>query len=63
MTGWLAHLLLPREAADHLRVSTWTLSRLRRDGHLVAVRVGNAWRYDPADLDAYIQQHKTGANA
>jgi excisionase family DNA binding protein len=62
MTGWLTPLLPPAQAANYLGVSLWTLARLRRGGHLTAVRVGNAWRYDPTDLTAYVTRHKTGAN-
>ncbi|MFT4288133.1 helix-turn-helix domain-containing protein [Nocardioides sp.] len=61
--GWvgIGHLLKPDEAADRLGVSVWTLARLRRDGLLAAIRVANAWRYDPADLDTYISNHRSEA--
>lgn len=61
--GWLgvAHLLRPDEAAESLAVSTWTLNRLRREGQLAAIRVGGSWRYDPADLSAYITNHRSEA--
>lgn len=61
VTGWVGvdHLLTPADAAARLAVSMWTLARLRRDGDLRAVRVGGAWRYDPADLSAYINQNRS----
>ena len=59
--GWvgIAHLLTPRQAADRLGVSTWTVARLRRDGNLPAVRVGGSWRYHPADLAEYITSNRS----
>lgn len=60
-TGWVGvdHLLTTDDAAAVLRVSAWTMRRLRRDGDVPAVRVGNAWRFDPADLRDYINSRRT----
>jgi excisionase family DNA binding protein len=60
-TGWLgiAHLMKPAQVAERLNCSTWTVAKLRREGHLPAVRLGNAWRYDPADVVAYIDAGRT----
>jgi excisionase family DNA binding protein len=59
-TGWVGvdHLLTPTQAAQALAVSTWTLARLRRDGLLAGVAVGGAWRYDPADIQAFINTNR-----
>lgn len=59
--GWVGvdHLLTPADAATRLAVSAWTLARLRRDGELVAIRVGASWRYDPADLSAFITKNRS----
>lgn len=61
MSAWIGveHLLTPDEAAAALAISRWSLNRLRRDGQLPAVRVGNAWRYDPADITAYITNNRS----
>lgn len=61
MTGWtgVAHLLTARAAAARLGIAPATLGRLRRAGHLPGVLVGRAWRYDPTDLDAYVEAQKT----
>ncbi|MCY4726736.1 helix-turn-helix domain-containing protein [Nocardioides sp. STR2] len=53
------HLLTPTATAERLAVSTWTVARLRRDGHLAAVRVGGSWRFDPADVAAYITKNRS----
>lgn len=42
------------EAADHLRVSVRTVSRLYRSGQIVAVRVGQQVRIPQSSLDAYV---------
>lgn len=56
-------LLKPEEAADVLQVSAKTLWTLTKAEHVPAIRVGAQWRYDLADLLAWIQQRKTGHRA
>jgi excisionase family DNA binding protein len=36
-----------------------TVHRLRRRGLLRAVALGGAWRFDPRDVEAYIEAQKT----
>ncbi|GAA4680100.1 helix-turn-helix domain-containing protein [Nocardioides nanhaiensis] len=57
-SGWVGvdNLLTPAAAARRLAVSTWTLNALRRSGAIPAVRVGRAYRYDPAALAAYVNR-------
>lgn len=42
------------EAADQLRVSVRTVSRLYRTGQLIAVRVGHQVRIPQTSLDGYV---------
>lgn len=53
-------LLTPDEAAGLLRVKKQTLAEWRVKGRGPAfVKVGTAVRYDPADVQAYIDAHKS----
>lgn len=63
MSAWVGvdHLLTPDEAAAALAISRWSLNRLRRDGDLPGVRVGGGWRYDPADIAAFITNNRSEA--
>jgi excisionase family DNA binding protein len=47
------------EVAQRLRLSKMTVYRLINDGELQAVRVGRSFRIDVAELDAYVQEHRT----
>lgn len=60
-TGWVGveHLLTAQEAAATLGVSKTTVARLRRSGRLAAVGVGGVWRFDPADVRAFIDANRT----
>ena len=51
-------LLTVAEAAEYLTVSRRYLANLTAAGDIPAVRMGRAVRYDVADLDAWIEQHK-----
>jgi excisionase family DNA binding protein len=56
----IPRLLKPDEAAAVLAVSARTLWGLTKRGELPGVRVGTQWRYDLADLQAWIRGRKTG---
>jgi len=52
-------LLKPRQAADALGIcekTLWSITAPR--GDLVCVRIGRAVRYDPRDLQAWIDRQK-----
>jgi excisionase family DNA binding protein len=51
-------LLTARQAAKALSVCEKTLWTLAQRGEIPAVRIGRAVRYDPRDLDAWIQRAK-----
>lgn len=48
-------LLKPDQAAERLAISTRTLRKLRREGKLHYIRVRSGIRYDPDDLDRYVE--------
>jgi excisionase family DNA binding protein len=49
-------LLTPRQAAAALSISERTLWQLTRGGALPCIRIGRAVRYDPRDLQDYIDR-------
>ncbi len=51
-------LCTTREAANRLRVSERHLWTLRNSGKIPFVLMGKSIRFDPADLDAYVDQNK-----
>ncbi|WP_117433210.1 helix-turn-helix domain-containing protein [Mycobacterium marinum] len=48
-------LLSTTEAAAYLGVSIRTIHNYRYKGALVPCRVGRLWKYDPRDLDNFIE--------
>jgi len=54
-----SRLLKSKEAAAYLALSEKTLWNLTNAGQMRAVRMGRLVRYDPADLDEFIEQAKT----
>ena len=54
-------LLTPREAARAVAVSERTLWTLTRRGDIPCVRIGRSVRYDPRDLEAYINAARARA--
>jgi len=51
-------LLTAKEAARALAISERTLWSLTRNGDIPSVRFGRAVRYDPRDLDRWIERQK-----
>jgi excisionase family DNA binding protein len=47
-----------KDVAKILKVSTRTVLRLAERGELPYFRVGDLWRFERKDVDAYIQRHK-----
>ncbi len=56
-------LLTARQAAKVLTISERTLFSLTKAGEITAVRFGRNVRYDPRDLDAWIQSAKNSRKA
>lgn len=52
-------LLKSKQAAEYLSVSERTLWNLQRELKIRAVRMGRLIRFDPDDLDDFIQRSKT----
>ena len=59
----IPRLLTSEEAAAVLAVCTKTLLTLTRKGDVPGLRVGTQWRYDLADLQAWIRNRKTNRAA
>jgi excisionase family DNA binding protein len=53
-------LLRTREAANHTGLSVQYLSELARTGQIPCFKVGSVYRWDPAELDAWLEQHRQG---
>ena len=58
-----AMLLSARQVAKLLNISERTLFSLTKAGEITAVRFGRNVRYDPRDLDAWIQSAKNSRKA
>lgn len=56
-------LLDAKDVAERLNCHYRTVHDLRRRGELPAIPVGGVWRFDPNDIDQYIKEKKTHANA
>ncbi len=52
-------LLKTKEAAKFLALSEKTLWNLTNAGEIRAVRMGRLVRYDPADLEEFVEKSKT----
>lgn len=53
-------LLRPREAAEALSISERSLWALTNAGEIPAVRINRSVRYDPLDLQRWIESKKGG---
>ena len=51
-------VLDPKGVAGILKVSTRTVLRLAERGELPYFRVGDLWRFQKKDVDAYIERNK-----
>ena len=49
------------EVLDYLQVNLRTVYRLIKAGKIPAVRVGRQWRFRKADLDGWLDRHRTRA--
>lgn len=54
----LEQLLTIAEVGRLLGVSRWSVYELMRGGELVAIRVGERARFEPADVRAYLERHR-----
>jgi excisionase family DNA binding protein len=55
-------LLTPNEAERMLRISAPRLKRLIREGQIAYIDLGGGeLRFDPADLAAFVDQHRKSA--
>jgi excisionase family DNA binding protein len=51
-------LLKPEEAAEYLGIAHWKLYELARNGVLASIKVHRTIRFDPLDLDAFIESYR-----
>ncbi len=57
-----ARLMKCRDAARYLCISERTLWTLQNEGKVRAVKMGRLIRFDPEDLDLFIEQCKNRGN-
>lgn len=55
----MSKLLKSKEAAEYLCISERTLWNLQNTGQVKVVRMGRLIRFDPVDLDNFIEEAKT----
>ncbi|EGU35841.1 MULTISPECIES: methylation-associated defense system helix-turn-helix domain-containing protein MAD1 [Vibrio] len=54
-------ILTLKEVAVYLKLAEKTAYRLASEGKLPGFKVGGSWRFKREDLEAWIEQQKTGA--
>ena len=54
----LTKYLTSADIAEALQCTTKHVNTLRKRGELRATAIGGMWRYDPADLKAYLKSQK-----
>jgi excisionase family DNA binding protein len=52
----MEELVTVQEVADYLKVSPQTIYRFAQQGRIPALKVGNRWRFRPADIESWLQQ-------
>lgn len=53
-------ILTIKEVADFLKLTEKTAYRLAAEGKLPGFKVGGSWRFKQSDIDAWIEESKTG---
>jgi len=51
-------ILEPKEVATILKVSVRSITRLAEKGELTGFKVGDLWRFQRSDVEAYIEAQK-----
>jgi excisionase family DNA binding protein len=51
-------LLTLADVAKYLKIAERTAYQWVKDGRLPGFKLGNAWRFDRADIEAWVQKHK-----
>lgn len=51
-------LMTLEEVAAHLRIGKRTAYQWAKDGRIPAFKVGQAWRFDRADIDRWVEKQK-----
>ncbi len=51
-------ILEAKEVASMLKVSTRSITRLAEKGELIGFKVGDLWRFQRSDVEAYIEAQK-----
>ena len=51
-------ILEAKEVASLLKVSVRSITRLAEKGELVGFKVGDLWRFQCSDIEAYIEEQK-----
>ena len=56
-------LLETDQVAEKLSVNPQTVRRLAKRGEIIAIKIGNDWRFEESDIDAFIAERKAKAIA
>lgn len=57
----LTKYLTSKDVAEALQCTTKHVNTLRKRGELKSAHIGGLYRYDPKDLDAYLNKQKRAA--
>lgn len=59
----MAELMTVEELGQYLRFTKKTIYRLLKQGGIPAVKIGNKWRFDKAEIDRWLHHNMKGAKA
>lgn len=54
------NIIIIKEVAEYLKIKEKTAYALAAKGKMPGFKVGGAWRFDKADIDAWIEKQKQG---
>lgn len=52
------NLLNAKQVAARLALSERMITKMATEGNIPAIRVGSQWRFDPVDIQAYIDANR-----
>jgi excisionase family DNA binding protein len=56
--GRAGELMTLAEVAEYLKIAERTAYGWVKEGKLPGFKLGNAWRFDKADIQKWVQEHK-----
>lgn len=54
-------MLTRQQVCERLNIGLTTLHKLTRSGEVRGAKIAGGWRFDPEDIEAFIEQRKAAA--